>query len=93
MSYVAVKKIWGLTRYARVVICCIHLIERFAAAVSSTIIINGLCSIADLLIDFDMNVYEVNETEGIFIIEVELTSQIEREIQLLLMTEDGKATG
>ena len=52
-----------------------------------------ICSFADLLIDFDMDIYEVNEIEGMFLIKVELTSMIEREIQLLLMTKDGKATG
>lgn len=46
-----------------------------------------------MLVDFDKDIYKVNETDGMFLIKVELTSQIEREIQLLLMTKDGKATG
>ena len=63
---------------------------QFEAVVGSTM---DYVLFADLLIDFDMDIYEINETEGLFRIKVELTSQIEREIQLLLMTKDGKATG
>lgn len=48
---------------------------------------------ADLLIDFDMDVYEVNETDEYVLVEVELTSQIERDIELLLVTRDGRASG
>ena len=54
---------------------------------------SDLCPYADLLIDFDMDVYEVNETDGLLLVEVELTSMIEREIRLLLVTRDGRATG
>ena len=50
------------------------------------------CS-TDLLIDFDMNVYEVSETDEILSVDIELISMIEREIQLLLRTSDGRATG
>lgn len=50
-------------------------------------------SISDLLIDFDMDVYEVNETDAALFVEVELVSVIEREIQLELVSEDGRATG
>ena len=48
---------------------------------------------SDLLIDFDMAVYEVNETDQALLVEVELVSVIEREIQLQLLSKDGKATG
>ena len=50
-------------------------------------------SLTDLLIDFDMAVYEVNETDQFLLVEVELTSMIERDIQLLLVSRDGGATG
>ena len=50
-------------------------------------------SLSDLLIDFDMAVYEVNETDPYLLVEVELVSVIEREIQLQLVSKDGKATG
>lgn len=40
-----------------------------------------------------MAVYEVNETDPYLLVEVELVSVIEREIQLQLVSKDGKATG
>ena len=40
-----------------------------------------------------MAVYEVNETDPYLLAEVELVSVIEREIQLQLVSKDGKATG
>ena len=40
-----------------------------------------------------MDVYEVNETDPFLIVEVELVSVIEREIQLQLESKDGRATG
>ena len=49
--------------------------------------------LSDLLIDFDMAVYEVNETDPFLIVEVELVSVIEREIQLQLESKDDRATG
>lgn len=82
-------KTWGLTHYAGVASHLLHSFNCKFCSCCSTIDY----ALADLLIDFDMDIYDVNETEGMFLIEVELTSQIEREIQLLLMTKDGKATG
>ncbi len=52
-----------------------------------------ILNLSDLLIDFDMAVYEVNETDPFLFVEVELVSIIEREIQLQLVSIDGRATG
>ena len=40
-----------------------------------------------------MDIYEVNETDGFLLVIVELSSMIERDIQLQLNTKDGRATG
>lgn len=40
-----------------------------------------------------MSVYDVSEIDGILSFQIELISMIEREIQLLLNTSDGRATG